>query len=254
MSDFFGRLAGRARGTVDTVRPSILPLYASADAGAEASFAVTEASSLASPAAGLNLPWSAPRDAERPASSAAPLRSERGSEHVDSPRPYSWQQPPVDALGEARSPSFGPSLPLPAAGFDQHRQLVPEARAQQVDDAARPPRLEDDPRAPSPSDNRAMIDEAVRSWLGAAGLGSLPRAPTPAVVTRERESARSGSAAALTQSARNVSEPPVVRIHIGRVDLRAATPAPAAARAPSGPARPLVPLDRFLAERFRGDQ
>ena len=272
MSDLFDRLVERVRAEAPAgaVRPLAKPLFSTAPtpmSRLEEQFADREARPLRPGQRPPVEPYPpAPAAPSEPA--APPLDTRPGATHTgfDSPSveedlvrsPGAPGRRPIAAVGpsailldddpgpRASSPSPARSTPPPVAAplrGEEERGPVDEALAK------RPPAISRraDPR---PDGTATLAQEQARLLV-----------PAPPVARRGAPSTSSPAGAGSPPSPRTAAaplaardeEPPVVHVTIGRIDVRALTPAQPPPRptapAPRGPA---MSLDQFLAERERG--
>jgi hypothetical protein len=225
MSDFLQRWVERALGTAHPVRP-------------------------------------APRSTRR-GGGEAPLALEIERE-VEVP-PCEQKEPPNVTLRRALPVRPRADAPLPPA---PPRALPVRPRADAPPPATVPPRTTEGPSVPkpptpllppielrlSPAPPVPVAVDATAPELEAPQPTRVVQAPTVTARRQAPPSPRLERPPERVEMDRAVvpSEAPVIRVSIGRVDVRAATPpAPPAARVPP-PDPPSVALSRYLDERERG--
>jgi hypothetical protein len=222
-------MVARARGTVATVQPQISSQYAQSRAGdGPLGLAAEEVEIDAAPLAPA--PYRAataaavPLPAPEPVSTASPNAPIAGLPPAPTMMPLALPRPPTPAPPPqgALSPS-SPSL-TPLASIEHRAQPIPvDAAPQRLAAAPAPLPLPPSPRAPT------RPAPSTRS--------APPRATEPMPV-------RSGAHAVAPAE-------PVVRVHIGRIDVRASAPPPQV-RVIAPPERPDRALAHYLEERNRG--
>ncbi len=222
MTHFLGRLVERARGTAPRVEPIIAPRFAPAPAPAEIA---TENEAV--PPAGL------PRAMEPPAA-----RRETGP-------PGAIESPHSILVRQEKTPAEVPKEELieSAAPPEPEALLVPLSRPN--DDRSQPPartRKSGSPRRDSPRRVQSAEAEPFVRRANPQPRSTIARPPHRAAV----------SASALTSPNEKSAGPPIVRVTIGRIEVRAA-PAPATpARKPPTRSAPKLTLDAYLKSRKEG--
>jgi hypothetical protein len=262
MSDFLSRLAERALGVAALVRPRIEPIFAPKPR--EENFLEPEPSlpalaSSASPEAPCS-PVLAPQKAESPVSVEAVAEQRRpvrkkgfdagepllAASEEEAPARIERHTPPLWRTNSTGLESF------PAPRMEPDRASAPVVEPRQTRRAS-----EEALAAPvfvSPSQSMAapvqlMRPQApARATLPAPGEARSPAAvtataATPAVFRRRTDS----HATAPTRG-----EPEVVRVTIGRIDVRAELPPPTARLAPRRAEPPGLSLDEYLKQRAEG--
>jgi hypothetical protein len=240
MADFLSRLVERSAGTAPVARPVVAPLFGpgpaiTADPAPEGPDHVgvlpQDPASVAVP-----IPrelTSIPRDAA--AVDPAALRRIRGPARPATP---TSQEAAPGALRPAAAP---PPEPPHAAVLDEDRRQ----RGEGVPVAA----------PPSPPGARNLT--AVPRRSAASQDSSREEARNPAVTTPllrpRKEDAPRWAEAAQLRGAGDESSPPIVRISIGRIEVRAvAPPGPAAPRPMPAGKRTGLSLEEYLKPRGRG--
>lgn len=284
MSDFFSALAARSLGAAPSLAPRPASRFEAPAAPAEpveAPFAAAE--SFEAPAGPrMQAPAPDPRPAlvpPPPAPRIAPEPRSIGSDDIDptrSPRRSSDEEdrgaarpsiepsagppirPSIEPIGERRidpmprdadRPSRAESPIVPTSS----ETIRPRADAPRLPDPAEPERIA--PVRPGREDAVAPIQPmtipaAVRKEGGDAPLPIIvPRAePLPPVATPRLAAAPVSSA-----SSDGAAEPaaPVIRVSIGRIEVRAAQPAPATPPQPRAGGAPRLSLDDYLRSGAR---
>jgi len=226
MSHFLARLVDRARGTAPRVDPITAPRFAPAP--------VTEiVTEIEAPAPVTS------RNNETTSRNEAPTRKIVRQEI----------EPPRAEKARRKKTAVAPDpekllVPQEILAADQPepmvRRIAPdEITAPPVGNGTRPKRLTPVPRATPPGSPIAATKQASRN-IG-AGIDD------PGHLT-----AAHASQGAAVQPNELHGEPPIVRVTIGRIDVRA-TPAPATSVRKSPPtAAPKLTLDAYLKERKEG--
>lgn len=255
MSTFLRRLLERSLASTATVQPRLASRFEFVPNPARLSELTIE-TVAAAPAASAPLPsvtdFAAPSAAPHPeiAKSAAPVPPLAGPLPAAHPPAFPASPPPVAAIPPP--PASQPITPPPAA----------------------PPLTESSVRSarekfslPPPSPSTLLIErvtERIREIHPVSGNGSsvstaaaVSSGPAVAVASAPPPAPRerivpplSPSTSPSPTSFGPPSAGPVVRVTIGRVDIRAIAPAaPPAVRATPPPQRPLIPLETYLKQR-----
>ena len=222
MNHFLARLVERARGTMPRVEAVVAPRFASAP--------ITEIA--------------AEIDA------AAPLRSQETQ-----PPPRNEPSGPEIVRPEIESPRTEPNRrEEPAAVREPEQMLVPRKIL-----VSHPPRsivrriAPDDVAVPSAA-NGSRLRESLYEVPGTRP-GSAPpatiRAPVAGGVDPGRLGTRQASRRAAIQPNESNAETPIIRVTIGRIDVRA-TPAAGASSKASRRSEPKLTLDAYLKSRREG--
>jgi hypothetical protein len=221
MSHFLARLVERARGTAPQIEPIIAPRFAPAP--------MTEI------ATEVEAPAPAPsRDDITARGNEAPTRKIVRQE-IGPPRVEQTADKETIAAPEPEKLLVPQELPVSHPKASIVRRIGP-------DDVAVPPKI-----------NGASPTESL-SQASATQPGSTAPARARRVaggVDPGRLSAVPASRTAAIQPNDSHTEPPVVRVTIGRIEVRAETPA-SSPRKTSAPARPTLSLDTYLKERKEG--
>jgi hypothetical protein len=222
MTHFLGRLVERARGTAPRVEPIIAPRFAPAPVSAEIT---TENEAV--PPAGL------PQAMEPPAA-----RRETGPPGaIESPRSVLVRQEktsaevPKEDLIESAAPAEPETLLVPLSRPDDDRSQPP-ARTRESGSLRRDVLLH-------------VQSDAPPAVLGRANH----HLPSPISKPSHRAAV---SASALTSPNDKSAEPPIVRVTIGRIEVRAAPAIAPAPRRASRAAEPKLTLDAYLKSRKEG--
>jgi len=217
----------------DDPHPSTLPA-----AAAHASPPPTEVSS-ADVDAGAHRPSSPPRSA--PPARTWPERGDDGSH-------------PLEQLVEAEAgegllmprASSGPSRPPPAAGEDA--AVATEGRRPSTGRAAAPPpppRIAGEPGEPGRVVSRGDGGPVLRAEGETAAADGGRGVETPGTRAARPDAVRVAERPARPAAGERGGERPVVRVTIGRIEVRAAEPAPRPA-ARAGWTPPVLSLDQYL--------
>jgi len=159
-------------------------------------------------------------------------------------------QPRPDPEDPARTPAVFRAMPIAALPVTpraaaEHDLPVPLVTAR--DSAERAPRVHDEVRViEREREVVAVVQEpAPRDVTAIAAASGPPAARSRATALTAMQGAR----ARRQRATRDQVDPdPVVRVHIGRVDIHAAPPAPPPAQRPAAPL-PSVALGKYLDER-----
>lgn len=180
-------------------------------------------------------PLDAPESPIHPAETRPPRASDsvRDSKEVSPPRTMRKQHEEV-AVDDATVTSSGRSVQVasPARARVNDSDAISTVPHPTVR-AANPER----PPAAQPNDARERTSSPRRA----------PGAEVVPVVTSRRTDVP--RVRAQTPQANESASEPVIRIHIGRVDVRAVTQSTPAPAAPRGPRRDLVTLDKYVQQR-----
>jgi hypothetical protein len=273
MADFLTRLASRVIGLGPRTEPVVTPMFAPEPTPA----AATGSGEILKDLRHLIEPATGPDASRLPSASLPETAGWPGTQRSPEPAQAASAQPP--GLSQA-NPRVAPAAPdetvasVPAA--ERPRQGVagettaedalllplsgPSARVPPVGtsaraEAMRPPQ----PRGVAPASWEETGDAPLLMPLVQADAPPLPPAqaeaappsrrnpPTPASLLTQRQ--RGGEAAA-TLSVEG-EQPPVIRVSIGRVEVRAIH-APAPAAKPPRHTAPKLSLDDYLKQRDRG--
>ena len=225
MSHFLARLVDRARGTAPRVDPITAPRFAPAP--------VTEiVTEIEAPA-----PVSS-RKNETASRNEAPAR-EIVRQEIEPPRVEKIRREETAVAPDPEKLLVPQEILVP----DQPEPIVrriarDEITAPPVGNGTRPKRLTPVPRATPPGSPIPAASQPSRVVAGRNDPG-------------HRTAARASQRAAVQPNELR-GEPPIVRVTIGRIDVRA-TPAPAASARKSPPtAAPKLTLDAYLKERKEG--
>ena len=224
MTHFLGRLVERARGTAPRVEPIIAPRFAPALVAEIASEIEMPAASQEKEGAPRN---GAPVDEVVRQKIDSPSPAETGREEIDAPKPERLLVPQEIVVSH------------PASSIV--RRIVPA-------DVAVPPMT-----------NGATSGQSVTE-APATRPGSAPPATRGRVVAGIADPARAGRVVAGgVDPARSAifpneskSDPPIVRVTIGRIEVRAASAPPAAPRKSAPRSEPKLTLDAYLKARKEG--
>ena len=225
MNHFLARLVDRARGTAPRIEPIIAPRFAPAP--------VTEIM------AEIEAPAPVPsRKNETASRNEAPTRKIVRQE-IEPPRAE-------EAWGKetAVAPDLEKLLvPQEILAPDQPESIVrrigpEEITAQPAGNGARSERLTPVRRTTQPGSPTPAPSQASRNVV--AGIDD-PGHPTAARASRREP----------TRPNESHVEPPIIRVTIGRIEVRAETPTPPPRKTPS-PSRPKLTLDAYLKERKEG--
>ncbi len=225
MSHLLARLVERTRGTLPRVEPIIAPRFAPAPIN-EIATEVEAPAAVRSRATQAALPNETPARPSVRQGIEPPRGEESRREEVAAPRPEQFLVP------QQTHPSYSsPSVV---------RRASPE-------EIGAPPR----PNEASPEQS---VAEAAATRPGSAPPATTQpsRILVAGGVDPGHPSAMPGTRrAAGIQPNESQNEPPIVRVTIGRIEVRAETPAPPPRKTPSPP-RPTLSLDTYLKERKEG--
>ena len=280
MSDYLANLAARGLGLAAVVRPRLASLFEPLPVAHHATGPAPldpEGGDEPSPSWAASLPRSsaAPREDRDAPARAAVLdptstptafrrRNERGDERLPAP---------AVARPQSAASSTVPSLPAPVVpGATAVSRPAPPARASGDRPAStREAAPEGAADAPAPERERVtLLDrDAWRSTSERLSLlerrraeGERPASPLPIQAQappKPGETADARMSAPVTSAIRLATDPavvreppPVIRITIGRVDVRAIMPSPPVERPKSAPPRSALSLDDYLKRRGEG--
>jgi hypothetical protein len=275
MADFLTRLVERVHRVAETVEPVLTPVMTGGPDTEDDAWI---------PAAGLESDPAVPSECMRPNPAQPPIpgidASQDRSEIAGTVPPL----PPSTAGGSEADPRGGRVLrgtsgsevgpgrgPGAAQVPVQTKQALPRTEVSAVASQGRDgkeavpdhPGSEDTGRGPGglhelasrelkvPSDGPGATAGGERG--SRIGVVLAQRAPQPDVLV-SRHHARPVDQSRADRDSAASSEPPVVRVTIGHIDVRAATrPAPAAPR-PKPAQRPRLSLEDYLSQRERGER
>lgn len=215
MSHFLARLIERTRGTAARVEPLVTPRFASTP--------IVEMSSE------METPPQVWRDRQP--------KMEKGS----SPRSSVQDQTPIGKTAQKLPGEPDKSLLSPeivASGAEPEQLLVPPKKSADLRLVVRPYEARD--RATPLVNTGFLKNNSV-----AGPTAKRPASPTPATTMRR------SFEPPLVEPNESSGEPPIVRITIGRIDVRA-TPATVSARKSSARSGPNLTLDGYLKSRREG--
>lgn len=250
MSDFLGRLLARTRDEADVIRPRLPGRFE--PVRAEGRLDVVE--SVTAPTQNTPQPRPATRqpplperlvEDRRPVHRGRLTKEPRSTEQKPADPPIATPRPTHSDRGEARRVTQvrepagqrdpdtrgkpGPHAPAPAPHVIPARSLVTPADPVRARDGIDvPPAPEKPPRTP-----RAAVHPHAEHRND----------ESPAVRPRLPE-----------QETRDADGEPVIRIHIGRIDVRAIHDAPPAPTRPSRPEPKRLTLEEYARERGRGER
>jgi hypothetical protein len=257
-ADVFARLAARALGAVPLARPAIAPLYAPQAALPGAVAADDAILALSVEDSGTEPSLVQPRRREPPFDVREPIAmpaAERPRDAANDQRRFEQaaaQRPASPSLAPAPGPLDRVAAVSAEPGQCVAEQPIPSpgpALATSEDRAiAYPPSPQPVRSKPEPEPERRRPLRESTGLLNSGRLPSvapvvhLPR-PRPLPITAPRR-----------EASEPVSLPPLIRVSIGRVDVRAVQ-APAtstATRTPATSCAPALSLDDYLRERNEG--
>lgn len=258
MNGFFARLARRALGETEGVRPR-MPLRFEAEGAIAALEPPPSNSWTGRVPAGASHEASGIRPApqplfEAPTRSTGPLKDRWDASH-DRPRAMTGLGPREPASTAGQTPSDA-NAPRPSASADvvaSPNIAAGGPRASRSSGRAPPTVSRQPPPAdsrasallPVASDDEAMVDRAAppRALERAAvrQRAAEPMAPRPRADFLDRADAEPPLRAA--------AEAPTVQVTIGTIEVRATVEPPKRVVPPRGPAKPRVPLDEYLRRR-----
>ncbi len=242
MSDFLGRLAERTLGHGAVVQPRLAPLFAGDGAAlaadpsmaAEADDAGRSSSSVEREPAPLRAPSRPDRAAPITASSPSPMAEFGAVEVVATPPTAQNHSVVTRAPTAARHSSAGRDVALHRSDLvDSEPDLPPQPRgdraAAQVVENAGPleRRTSTGPVAFTPL--------VARPERGLNGTASFAAADVPRAIFRAAPRAE-----------------PAIQVTIGRIDVRAVQPPPAARPRPGEPPGPQLTVDDYVKQRREG--
>jgi hypothetical protein len=222
--DFVHRLVERVRSEKPALRPVVGPW---SPATPDPLRAIEVEREVEQPAARAVERDAAPSPAGSPAIAAAPTA----------------RTAPMARL-ESGEPAPAPVLVQPVAVVTERLRAEPTV-ALRARDAEPEPGVGAPPRAAAPRIDVASRATALASTVTHPGVATTTR---PSVITTTPGNAPATGPRMTREHAAEAA--PVIRVHIGRIDVRAAAPPPPVARRPADPL-PSVALDRYLDERER---
>lgn len=247
MSGFLRDLGAQALGVTDSVMPARAPLFAP-EAGTEVLQAISRDAEGAPVSGGSIAPLShgsaagaQMRLGARPAAAGPDSLAAASAAEVTG----AWHAGRAGTVGPVEPAGPDRSRPADEGDSPNHvRTAVSAAPATTVASTLRAP------------ERMTVADSRLPRMAPLASSGELPRQADPprrrAGELREDGAGRSGALPSprdVASSERTSGDAaPVVRIHIGRIEIRAATPAPATA--PKPPAQPAGPVQRRSLEDY----
>jgi len=253
MTGFLSRLAARNLGQIEVVQPSLPALLSGASEGLSMSMetapqAESGIDHLALGSVGLPALRMSPTAIEKEEAAGtsvardtrtAPEPEKERTEKKDS------QAPPKTTTDTTReTPLVVPrqESPIRAAGFREssaHRRRQKSGAEPDIE----APRGEKPPQ--KRTEFRPVPVPRISIWPQSAALKSPEQHPA---------SGLSGQTRMVRQSPQNLhaSEPPVVKVHIGRIEVRAVMSQAPPTRKEQPKARPLLSLEEYLQRRDRG--
>jgi len=197
----------------------------------------------APPATAPAVPWSG--------SAEGPVKQEQGAPGHDAVRASTSTREP--ALAEPRkTPGIEAPPAAAAAGVLPEGAGLRSGRPEPPPASAQPASWDGSPEEVRP------FPETAEAAKRAAGLVPVDRPPIPRSMARDRPAPAGFADAAATASRRTAGGPApapetLVRVTIGRIEVRAAAPAAAQAPAPAArPAAPRLTLEEYLRRRGEG--
>jgi len=247
MSRYLQRLAAQALGARPHIRPPPRPLFAYLPGHAEA--AMDNASSPPEPSDAPSGPAIAADDRSDPEQVRveAPPRPAAAENPRKPPHAESESKPAGRGRGQMREAIRAATRSITAAPMrdpvahpDEPNGVIPDAEGRHVAAARRRGQAE---RAPRAAETRVDLGPA---HVDAAR--SRPHGDTAETAAPPRRSELPPPPPQRARLAATAQRPPDVHIHIGRVELTAVAPPPAARREPSA-AAPSGSLDAYLLRR-----
>ncbi|HXU68334.1 MAG TPA: hypothetical protein VN947_03345 [Polyangia bacterium] len=236
MSTFLDRLIGRARGADAVIEPVPVPVFAPEPAlGDDSAEPVATADERV-----------VSKEAEQPAQAAAALA--RASSGAPSLPPIERLMPPRSSAQDLRPASAIPSAAAHAPQLTNELRTLPSTRVtvtarteagQQDDDGDAAPLAAEPIAAPTTPAASATASPAAAPTRGAVRPSRVQRPSAPSTPA---------------PTATTAAEPPVVHVTIGRIDVRAAAPAPPPPRRPQATRPTALSLEQYLAQRDRGER
>jgi len=248
MSDVLALLAARTLGLMPTLRPLVTPRYASPPPGLALA---PEDAAAAAPAGDGAVAERSPRPPGAAQARTAPTAGREASAAAADAAAASVQAPAVAPR---------PASAMPAGVVERNAEAVqvqaqplgrqPPREAQERGSLERAVGSEPGPGirqllAAGAADGSPRLEAAVREALAGRTANPGQRAVSPEMppVFAKHESAAAGAAGTAVP---NLAPLPTIQVTIGRIEVRAAPPAPARPAPRRAPASPAPSLDEYL--------